>query len=218
MAKKTKKDDEMENYFDVFLRNYRNVPAFKSLVQLGFYVLFIFIFIGVLAGATTDVTDEEENKTTTTTQVVKEKITYKEILENVYKEKRDFKIKINLNNVSYLIEANNSNGIITGYFETPETTKRFKMSNGKILELKLDEEIENNTLFNDIDLDFVIPANLINILINNRATKMLQDDYIVYKYKIDKNNLKYEVNTYVKDEKVEKIELKENENSYVINY
>lgn len=218
MAKKTKKDDEMENYFDVFLRNYRNVPAFKSLVQLGFYVLFIFIFIGVLAGATTDVTDEEENKTTTTTQVVKEKITYKEILENVYKEKRDFKIKINLNNVSYLIEANNSGGIITGYFETPETTKRFKMSNGKILELKLDEEIENNALFNDIDLDFVIPANLINILINNRATKMLQDDYIVYKYKIDKNNLKYEVNTYVKDEKVEKIELKENENSYVINY
>lgn len=218
MTKKTKKDDEMENYFDVFLRNYRNVPAFKSLVQLGFYVLFIFIFIGVLANATTDVTDEGDENKTTTTQVVEEKITYKEILENVYKEKRDFKIKINLNNVSYLIEANNSNGVITGYFETPKTTKRFKMINGKIFELKLDEEIENNALFNDIDLDFVIPANLINILINNRATKMLQDDYIVYKYKIDKNNLKYEVNTYVKDEKIEKIELKENENSYVINY
>ena len=45
--KKNEKGEELENFIDVFLRNYLNIPAFKALIKLGLYFFVIVIIIAV---------------------------------------------------------------------------------------------------------------------------------------------------------------------------
>lgn len=217
--KNNKPEEQMENYFDVFMRNYRNVPGFRSLVQLLAYFLFIGIFVIVVffANGETDTENKDNSTTTTTTSAVKNK-TYKEILESVAKTDKNYKMEITINSENYLIEASNINNEVLGYFETNENTKRFKISNSKIYELKLDNSIENENLFGEIEIDFIVPANLINILTNNLSTKRIGDNATIYTYEIEYKGIDYKINAYIVEEILTKIDITNNEYNYIINY
>lgn len=217
--KNNKPEEQMENYFDVFMRNYRNVPGFRSLVKLLLYFLFIFVFVIVVLLANGDIDTENKDDITsiTTASSIKNK-TYKDILESIANTDKNYKMEITINSENYLIEASNISNEVLGYFETNENTKRFKISNSKIYELKLDNSIENENLFGEIEIDFIVPANLINILKNNLSTKRISDNETVYTYEIEYKGIDYKINTYVVGENLTKIDITNNEYSYIINY
>ena len=206
MAKrKVDKDgNELETGFEVFLRNYKNVPGFKALIQLAGYFLAIGIIIFVAAGAQEATSTGDNPATTTTTTTTSQKVVYKDTLEQLKANNKVIYTSAIINGETYIIDSINKDGILSGYYETKVGTKRFK--------------IENNKIYENLDLDFIIPENLVDLLIKNRSLKMLEDDIVVYTYDINKNNIKYEIKTYVKDDICYKIEIDGNEANYLITY
>lgn len=220
MAKrKVDKDgNELETGFEVFLRNYKNVPGFKALIQLAGYFLAIGIIIFVAAGAQEATSTDDNPSTTTTTTTTSQKVVYKDTLEQLKANNKVIYTSAIINGETYIIDSINKDGILSGYYETKVGTKRFKIENNKIYEINLENSVENSKLFENLDLDFIIPENLVDLLIKNRSLKMLEDDIVVYTYDINKNNNKYEIKTYVKDDICYKIEIDGNEANYLITY
>lgn len=220
--KKNKKDDErLENFFEVFIRNYKNVPGFRSLIKLSLYVIFIAIFIIVVLANSNNITDNDnhyndKSMISTTAKVVKN-ITYKEILENVIKENKDVYAEIQINGEKYVVDAIVNNEDISGYYETSKLTKRFKIVNNQVYELNLDKEMENDKLFKEINLDFVIPSNLISTLKSNISIKSINDNETIYRYNLEINNNDYDIEVFVKENILTHIEINsENEQYYII--
>lgn len=223
MAKrKVDKDgNELETGYEVFLRNYKNVPGFKALIKLIGYFAFIFMIIIVAAiardeeGVDTDTTTTTTTVATTTTSP---KVVYKDTLEALKANNKVIYTSAIINGETYIIDSINKDNILSGYYETKAGTKRFKIENSKIYEINLETSTENSTLFEHLDIDFIIPANLVDLLIKNRSIKMIEDDITIYTYDINKNNIKYEIKTYVKDDICYKIEIDGNEANYLITY
>lgn len=224
MAKRKVDQDgnELETGFEVFMRNYNNVPGFKALIKLIIYFAFIFIIIVVAAGANEAENNNEtpvvDGTTTTTTTTTTKKIVYKDTLEALKKDNLVIYTSAIINGETYIVDSVNKNGILTGYYENKIGTKKFKIENNKIYELALDTKTENTKLFELLDIDFIIPANLVDLLLKNRSLKVLEDDIVIYTYEINKNNIKYEIKTYVKDDICYKIEINGNEANYLITY
>lgn len=222
MAKRRvdKDGNELETGFEVFLRNYKTVPGFKALIKLIGYFAFIFIII-IVAGLARDTEEPIDTDTTTTTTVATTttpKVVYKDTLEALKANNKVIYTSAIINGETYIIDSINKDNVLSGYYETKAGTKRFKIENNKIYEVNLETSTENNTLFEHLDIDFIIPANLVDLLIKNRSIKMIEDDIIIYTYDITKNDIKYEIKTYVKDDICYKIEIDGNESNYLITY
>lgn len=221
--RKVDKDgNELETGLEVFLRNYKTVPGFKALIQLLGYFLFIIIIIAVASSATdnseTNSSLDDTTTTTITTTTSTTKFVYKDTLEQLKSNNKVIYTSAIINGETYIIDSINKDNVLSGYYETKSGTKRFKIENNKIYEINLETAKENNELFENLDIDFIIPANLVELLINNRSIKMLEDDIVIYTYDINKNNIKYEIKTYVKDDICYKIEIDGNESNYLITY
>lgn len=221
MLKKNKKNEQEKikevTRWDVFKDHYKNNLAFKSFVKLMGY----FIFITALLIAVAVINPENnmpslDNETTTTTD--KETLTYKDVLENVYKNEHKLKISIVANNINYKIEATNKNNVLTGYLETIEGTHKFKIQDNIIKEIKLNNEVDNPDLFKDVDVDFIIPANMVNLLVAIKSVKQVKDDITTYTYDLTKNGSTYKVTTYVSNDTLNKIEIANEVNKYEIVY
>lgn len=219
MSQKNKKqipeEEKMENFFDVFMRNYRNVEGFRIIVKLAAYVLFIIIFIVLVNVLGTN--DKVINDMPTTTTETKEKYkTYKEILDNAYREIHPYNINITINNEEYKIDAINNVDSVTGYFKTKDKTTEFKIIDNLIYEITLKEEKENAQLFNNIDYEFINIKNLILLLEKNSATKKVEAGITSYEYTIIKDNVNYQITTNVIDEELDKITITSQNANYVI--
>lgn len=218
--KKNENGEELENIFDVFIRNYRMVPGFRALIQLGGYFLIIMIIIVVLstqAGSISDTKKDEPTTTTVPTTTAKEMV-YNDILEKLKRDNLNLYISIVLDKDTYVIDAVNNKSIIEGYYETKEGTKKIKIENGKNYEVVLNEQKENPNLFDKIDRDFVVPADLVSLLKSNYGTKTTEDDEVLYSYDIKKNNIAYEMKVYIKDNNCYKIEINSSNSNYLITY
>lgn len=219
--RKVEQEDQRENFLDVLIRNWKNVPGFRSLIKLGLYLVFIFIFIVVVN--VSQANDEKkkngdiENAFSTTTKPIKN-ITYKEILDNVVKNNKDIYINVSMDGKKSIIDAITTSENIIGYYETDKLTKKFKFENNILYEVTLEQEAENDKVLNGLNLDFIVPSRLITILKNNIPTKVINDDEVVYNYDITINNMAYKVTTTVKENILIKIEIANEKEKYTIIY
>ncbi len=209
--------EELENFFDVFMRNYRNVKGFRSFVKLCLYFLIIFLFILFINLADKELSSKREANTYRTTTIQKKKKVYKEILEEIIIQKKDvfasLKIGDNVYHVDFVMKDE-----ISGFIETANETKRFKIRDGKVFEIKLNQEIENEQLFEGIKLDFLLPEIFIRRLESQISTKMIYDQYTIYTYKIEQEGKEYKVDCTVENDILTKVKIVGEEEEYEILY
>ena len=218
--RKKEKENQQENFFDVFIRNWKNVPGFRSVIKLSLYLIFIFIFIIVVnvAGNNTGTKKNVPNNIVSSTTKPTETITYKDVLENVVKNKKDVYMEVVIDGKKARVDAVTNEEYLTGYYETDKLTKKFKIENSILYEVSLDHEIENAEVLNGINIDFLVPANMIDILKNNIPTKMINNEEVLYNYEITIDGIAYKVTTTVKESVLTNIEITSEKEKYTIVY
>ena len=216
--KKNEKGEELENAYDVFMRNYKTVPGFKPLVKLLGYFIFIGILLVLASNITTTTTTKAntDKTTTTTTTVAVPKVTYGDILNKVVEDGRSYSITVKQGDLTYVIDESIKAGVLTGYLDSAEGIKKFKIEKNVIKEILLEQETVNNELFTTLEKDFIIIPNLINVLKSNKSIKEFEDIFTIYTYTINKNNVEYKIKTYISNEKCNKITINSNTQEYLI--
>lgn len=219
---KKNKKEEMNNQEDnneekkvgkikLFFEYYKNVPAFKALVKLFLYFIFFAVIISVVAFNQENI--KEVPQRPKTEEHEENQVTYQEML-NALRDNIKIFGDIKINEENYQIEANYRDKILSGIYRTKNSTHEFKIKEHVVYEISLSEEKENTELLKQININFLIPDDLITLLQNNKATKMLEDGGIIYNYEIEKT--KYQVQ--VKDNWIDKIEIVNDSFSYRVEY
>ena len=219
--RKNENGEELETRWEVFRRNYKNVPGFKASVKLGLY--FIFIFILVVLVAFTNYSKKEKKletvasgKATTTTSA--KALSYGEMLDVIKNVGTEFKTTIKLNDKEYLINVIIKDNYLEGYYETSNVNTKFKIQDDKVYEVKMNNETENNKLLELFDLDFINPITLVNTLKVTSSTKKLVDGDVIYNYNINKNDMdSYTADVSTDNNHISKIVIKNDIISYEIN-
>lgn len=214
MAKKNNK--KYESGLEVFQRNFIENPGFKALVQLiGIIIFFaVIVLVSKFGGEEQKETlTNNDNTEITTTVPESPKKTYYDYLLDLENNKKKITAVISINDMSYNLSMESEKGILSGYLETKTKTSKFKIEEDKIYEVKLEEEIENDKLFEGINLDYIVIEKLTEMLSNNKATKQLIDDTIVYDYELEGKTIK--VTT--KDQ-IDLVEITEGNNIYKLTF
>lgn len=215
--KKNEKGEELENAFDVFMRNYKTVPGFRTLVKLGGYLLMIVIILVLASNVDFDsTTATKDDKTTTTTTAVAKKLTYGEILDEMTTIGTSIYISVVVNESNYVVEETVNKDNVSGYLDTVNGIKKFKVQNNNIYELALNNETLNNNFFESLDKDFIIPVNLVTYLKQNTSIKTLEGESIIYTYNVTKNTINYEIKVHVSEEKCYKVEINSDTSNYLL--
>lgn len=220
MKKRNEEENRRENFLDVFLRNWRNVPGFRSLIKLILYFIFIFIFIVVvnLSQSNMKTRDKKDDMIYSTTTKKIETITYRDVLDNAAKGNKDIYMEITIDGTKAVIDAVTNENDITGYYETDKLTKKFKIENNILYEVSLDHEIENDKVLNGLNIDFIVTPNLIDILKNNIPTKMINNEEVLYNYDISINGIAYKITTTVKESILTNVNIESEKEKYMIVY
>lgn len=218
--RKTEEENQKENFLDVFIRNWKSVPGFRSVIKLSFYLIFIFIFIIVVNVASNQTGTKQQNPSNMVSSTTKpiETITYKDVLENVVKNKKDVYMEAVIDGKKAIVDAVTNDENITGYYETDKSTKKFKIENDILYEVSLDHEIENAEVLNGLNIDFIVPAKMIEILKNSIPTKMINNEEVLYNYEISIDGIAYKVTTTVKESILTNIEITSEKEKYTIVY
>ena len=216
--KKNEKGEELENAFDVFMRNYKTVPGFRTLVKLGGYLLMITIILVLASNVDFDSTTatKNDNTTTTTTTAVAKKLTYGEILDKMTTIGTSIYISVVVNESNYVVEETVNKDNVSGYLDTVNGIKKFKVQSNNIYEVALNNETLNNNFFESLDKDFIIPANLVTYLKQNTSIKTLEGESIIYTYNVTKNTINYEIKVHVSEEKCYKVEINSDTSNYLL--
>ena len=223
MAKKKKKqelqeDERYENYFEVFMRNYRNVPGFKALMKIVLFFVLVSIMMLITYLGKSSQRELKSTTTTTTTKVtdVNENsvVNYKDALEILMKNNHEVSMVIQNNDTKYQINYSIQDNIIDGYLETITGTHHFKIQNDIVYEINLNEEKENPNLLNEFNINYFDTTKLINSLKNEIATKQLNNDKMIYHY------IRDSINYYVilDNNQINNIQIKTDKYEYDISY
>lgn len=204
-----KKNDK--SFSKSFLENYKNNEGFKAFVKLTLYFIFIFVLIILITVLNVGNSTHEIKNTTTKTA---KKVVVKDILEEIKSDNKSFKITAKLNNDTYIIEARNSNNVLTGTIEYTNVIKKFKIEDNKVYEITMNENKVNDTLFNDLEINYIIPANLVGILLKNTIIKSENNDKTELSYKINNTNIKVNIINY----NVKNIIINDKSSNYLIEY
>lgn len=210
---KKEKDPNKASFIEVFEYLYKTYPGMKSLIILLLYGLLFTMLILVVATNTSDNSNDESTNNTTTTTVTS--ITYKEMLDNLVNINSSIKYNIVIDEVTYYIDVIYENNILSGTYEDSlGSIYKFKISDDNIYEISMNNETLNNELLKNINIDYIIPSHLINILETNKSIKTKEDDNIIYTYDID--NISYIV--YTKDNGIYKVEVKDLSSVYTLEF
>lgn len=213
------KGEELETRREVFMRNYKNVPGFKALVKLGLYLFFILILV-ILVAITNYTKKENKNNNAATAQAASTTIsslTYGEMIDNISKIGTENKITIKYQNNEYMITSTIKGNYIDGYYETDTTNVKYKIVDSDVYEIKMNNEIKNDSLFEFFDVDFIDNNKLISILKNSVSTKKIDNENIIYNYDISKDDMdSYSMSVIVNNEKIKEISIKNDIIEYTI--
>lgn len=216
---KRKKDDLYESKWEVFLRNYHNVPGFKALVKLGGYFIFFLVFILIINYGTSGLSEEKNNNSLESSPTKTESSKkYKDILDDFATRKSEIEVLYSINTDKTKISAIYENKILIGTIENEMGIKKFKIQNSEIYEVLLDNETLNSNLFGNMNPDFLNPANLAVIFNANQATKRIEDDKVLYSYSINYKSIDYNIIVKVVNESINSIEITNDNEVYSIIY
>lgn len=211
--KKKQNNDEpvMENYWDVFVRNYRDSEGFRVLVKLGGYFIFVGILV-ILAIGVKDVNRERDDSSDQTEEVVT--VNYPELLDNIMDREDDFSIHVHVDDQDYEIRATFIDNVMEGYLETSGGTVKFRIADGQVYEVNLHDEIVNPNLFSNMNLSLVVPSSLIELLKNTSY----QEDNGTFIYNLFIDGISYEVKVNITEDVVDGIEILSDNASYIYEY
>ena len=209
------KNNEEENKYKRYIELYKSNKDFKKGVNAAIYILVVIIFSVVLITTVNTGGKKSNNKTTTTQATV---IKYQDMLDNLL-DNKESSINIKINDNSYKIVSKYGNSILTGTLESKEGTYKFKIKDQTIYEIRLEEEIPNESLFKDIDTNIICNDLLVHQLKNNSGIKVEENDNTIYKYEdVNINDILYNINVIINNNTIKHIEFTSNNISYVINY
>lgn len=205
--------DKKVSKFKILVELYKQSPAIKALVKLFLYFIFFSIIISVVALSGSDTSDKDTPSTEdrkTTENVEK---SYRDILNDTTLKNKKYNYEIIYDEEKNIINYTIEEGGLSGFYEKADSTiKKFIIKEDNVYEVVLKEEKENNSLFGDLNLNIINIYKLIELISNNKGLKMLEDDYIVYKYDLD--NL--EISVSVQNESITIIDVLENNIHYII--
>ena len=205
-------DGKRESWLDVIKRNMKEVPGFKELVKLILYILFILTLCTAMI-ITFNINknkNKKDDNTQTTTQVV---VTYQDMLDYLL-QKSNYRAEINVNQDDYIITGSFGNNILIGILENNVTSYKFKIKDNNIYELS-DSVTLNNDLLNNINVGIINNNTLVESLKNNNSIKIDGG----YKYhNISINNINYDVEVYIQDDRIKSINVSNNNSSYKLTY
>lgn len=181
--KTTEEQEEHVSKWILFKYSYKTNPGFKALVKLCGYFIFFIVIISVASFGSVN-HDFDKNTNRTTEPVINEK-NYHEMLDDFRITKDNIKYTITLDEEKFLITSNITSTEINGIFETKEGTTKFAIKDNQVYEIRLDEYIPSPELFSSFNIKYINPVSLIDIISDNKATKMLENDTILYNYDIE---------------------------------
>lgn len=205
--------DKKTGKFKIILELYKQSPAIKALVKLFLYFIFFSIIISVVAlsGSNTKDKDTPSTEDKKTTESVEK--SYRDILNDTTLKNKNYNYEVINGDEKSIINYTIEESGLSGFYEKADSTiKKFIIKDNNVYEVVLKEEKENNSLFGDLNLNIINIYKLIELISNNKGLKMLENDYIVYKYNLD--NL--EISVSVKNESITIIDVLENNIHYII--
>jgi len=211
-----KNNKEEKSTWEKFKYNYDHLEGFDSLVKI---VLFFAICLVIILVAKTTLNQErKEENTNVTTTSTNEQSSLKGILDALIK--KEATIKVTKGDYAAVVKkVKESNGEITGLIQdNSKQLKEFKISEQKVYEIVLDEEIENEELFKEINTNFVIPSILVGILEDTMMIKSTNGDNATYTYDYEEGENSYSIIVSIVLNKVELITIKNDDITYEITY
>ena len=222
MAKKNKSEEQkkVEEFLKTVQYNRKNTPGFDSLVKL--ILWFGFIFLILILFAIYGRNDNNPNNNPQTTTVPANAVSYKSLLDERIKDGSSYNVKFHYQNVKStydcVVEATVKGETIEGLVENSNGLEKFRIKENKYYTLKFDEETEKADYI--FDLNIVNIIDLIKLLESNKSLKTVDNEtnIINYKYELTINEQVYEINSKIKDKKVDNISVKNENSSYEITF
>lgn len=202
-----------ETPWEIFVRNYREVPGVRIIVKLALYFLFFTILV-VAMSASINSGKMNRKKTTTTTTTTAQVIKFSDMLNELL-GKKEYKCEININGNEYVLNGSYGNSILVGNLYTNEGTYAFKIQDDKVYEVTLKDKQENSKLLKDIDKSIIFNDSLVNAITNSSGIKVENG----YKYnKVDINKNTYSMEIIVVNNHIKNINLTNDTISYKFTY
>ena len=211
-----KKDNKDNNFFESFKYNYNNLEGFDSLIKL--IIFFVFSLIILIFGRIAVQQDREEaEKRKEINQANQSENIFKRQVEQIIKKEGTIKISKG-DYVVMLKNVKESDGVINGFFQdSNKVSKEFRIRENKVYELVFDEEEENETLFSELNLDFIIPSMLVSILEDNEKQEEKDGNTIYYTYNYS-SDVNYTISLKIESDNVESINISNDNVIYEITY
>ena len=179
------------------------VPKYRTLFKLGGYFLFFLIFFSIASiGNLNNIKNDEE-----------ENISYSMMKKAL--ASANVSIKYNISSSSdYFLEGTIINNILIATIEDDIEMKKIKIIDDQVYLIEKNIEVKKDILLNDINITYLFPSNIINVL-NNQSSVMKQSGN-QKKYTYDIEGISYVV--YINDDAVEEIIITDNEILYSLKY
>ncbi len=182
----------MKNKYSRF-RELWAVPKYQILFKLGGYAVFFLILIILSFLGDGKITSENKNKS-------EKYLSYNQMKTNLIEKNLNIKYNITSTN-TYYFEGTIIDNIFNGTVEDNEGIKKIKIDEENIYLISKSEEIVADNILSDINLVYLFPKNIINILNESKSTIKVTEDQKIYNYLID--NHTYSV--YLEDNQISKI-------------
>ena len=213
------KNNKDMNFFDSFKYNYKNTPGFESGLKLLMFIVFSIVLI-VFARATIASEKKYNATTTTVTRISGQTDQLKKILDATISQETEITIEGPNDLVTKLTNVKETDGVVTGYLKSKEKgIKEYRIRQKAIYELDgAGNEFETDDLLPKVDVNFLVPSELVRILETNKTVVNYYEDSVVYSYFVESNETTNDIKVLVKDNKVNNIFIKNDIHTYEITY
>lgn len=198
-----KKQDKEERITFKMLWNH---PFYNSLMKLGiWFVFFLILYIVMTVGShPKENIKKEEDKPTIKYSYIDMK---KDLLNN--------ELSINYTIGNYLITGLINNNILTGTLEdNDDNLVKIKYDGNNLYQIKKDEENINNELLSNVNLNYLLPSKIMNIIDDPKVIGLKSADELTYSYNIDNVS----ISVYLNESRIEKIIILDNDLTYNLEY
>ena len=208
MKKNNDKLDKIKNLYLKYKEAKKDPRKRAGMKLLGYFIFFLIIVLIANIGNEFNTTNTNMNTTTTTTKVVD---SYVEKQNDLITSKYNIDYEITFNDKIYKIKGNLENNIINGYLEIDNEIKKITIKNNTMYELKHDEEIILENLFEVNKLNL---STIINTIKKTSAFIKENDEVKTYLYELDNKKIYVECN----NEHIINIKIDESNNTYNMNF
>lgn len=192
-----KKKNKLKEFYNKF-KELWGYPRYRALIKLSLYAI-MFIIIIIMANISNSMSSTKEEKD--------ERKTYSEIINLYNLEIAEIDYNLKINNSTYKLEGKIENNILSAYFDNNIEIKKINIQENTIYEIKNNKQLFNEELNNLIYAKLLIPKNIIDIVKKESAYINKGIEETTYTFKINDNNIKYEIIISINAEKITNIKV-----------